>query len=59
MNPDAPLKLATELVATADSVILDAGPHWLNLARYVVREHVTKGWIVDLSEAAAAPTDRP
>jgi len=50
-NPDAALKGASEVVATADSAILDAGPRWLNLARYAVREHVTGAWVVDLSDA--------
>lgn len=49
-DPDAELKMSQDLVATADSVVLDICAHWLNLARYVVREHVEKAWLIDLSD---------
>src|SRR5262249_673525 len=35
-DPDPILKRSTEIVATADSVILDAGPRWFNLARHLI-----------------------
>lgn len=47
-SPDARLKVTDELIATADSVILDAGPRWLNLAREVVREHVSRAWVISM-----------
>lgn len=43
-------KLGDEaLVATADSVILDAVPAWFNLGGGLVAAHVPGAWIVDLS----------
>ncbi len=35
-DPDPILKRAAEIVATADSAILDAGPRWFNLVRHVI-----------------------
>jgi hypothetical protein len=48
-NPDALLAESPEVVATADSVILDRCRWWYNLARIVVTRHVRQAWIVDLS----------
>lgn len=48
-NPDAILSGASEIVATADSMILDRCPRWFNLARTVVAEHVIAARIVDFS----------
>jgi hypothetical protein len=50
-NPDKPLSIASDPVATADSGILDLCAHWVNLARYVVREHVESAWVIDLGAA--------
>jgi hypothetical protein len=47
-DPDALLSIATELVATADSVILDRCAGWLNLAAEVVAACVPGAWLVDL-----------
>jgi hypothetical protein len=47
-NPDAILKQSPEIVATADSGILDAGPHWLNLARHVIEATCPGANLVDL-----------
>ena len=47
-NPDAVLIESDEIVATADSLILNKCRSWLNLARHVV-EHISSAWIVDLS----------
>jgi hypothetical protein len=49
-NPDPLLKVATAAVATADSVILDAGPRWFNLAREVIESTGEVGRVLDLSE---------
>jgi hypothetical protein len=49
-NPDPILKVSTEIVATADSVILDAGPGWFNLARYVVDRSALARRVVDLAD---------
>ncbi|MEM7353749.1 MAG: DUF434 domain-containing protein [Acidobacteriota bacterium] len=47
-NPDKILAVATEIIATADGGILDAGPAWLNLARRVVEAAVPSAWVVAL-----------
>lgn len=53
-DPDGLLKESTHPVATGDSAILDAGPPWFDLARFVVERHAsasgaTDRWVVDLS----------
>lgn len=56
-DADVPLASATEVVASADSVILDRCDQWVNLARYVVRENIPDAWILDFSEITpAAPS---
>jgi hypothetical protein len=47
-NPDKPLIDSPEVVATADSVILDGCARWTNLAREVVTRHVPQAWVVNL-----------
>jgi hypothetical protein len=49
-DPDPVLKRSTEVVATADSAILDAGPRWFNLARDVIESIGGRDRILDLSE---------
>ena len=46
-NPDAVLAGAREIVATADSAVLERCARWLDLAREVVREHMPLAWVVD------------
>lgn len=46
-NPDPILAESAEIVATADSAILDRCRRWLNLARRVIEEHVPGAWIID------------
>jgi hypothetical protein len=49
-NPDAVLSAARRVVATADSVILDACRQWVNLARHVIDSHFSPALAtVDLS----------
>src|SRR5262245_52413691 len=48
-NPDDLLRRSSGIVATADSAILDAGPRWFNLARYVVGSACAGTRVVDLS----------
>jgi hypothetical protein len=48
-NPDPLLKVSIAPIATADSVILDAGPRWYNLAREVLEARAGVGHVVDLS----------
>ena len=47
-NPDAVLIQSPDLIVTADSVILDRGGTWLNLARNIVSTHVSGVNLVDL-----------
>jgi hypothetical protein len=47
-NPDAVLVAAEAVIATADSVILDAPVQWFGLAEHVVRRDVPGAWVVDL-----------
>ncbi len=47
-NPDRLLAESSEIIATADSGILDAGPRWFNLARHVIDTACPAAWIVDL-----------
>jgi hypothetical protein len=48
-NPDAVLAESPEVVASADSVILDRCTRWLNLARLTVEARVSGAFLVDLS----------
>lgn len=48
-NPDRVLADSVDVVATADSAILDAGPRWYNLAREVVESLGGVERVVDLS----------
>jgi hypothetical protein len=47
-DPDAVLAAADQIVATADSVILDRCRAWFNLARETVSRHVPEATVVDL-----------
>ncbi len=47
-DPDPLLADTPEIVATADSAILDRCARWLNLARLVVEEHVADARVLDL-----------
>jgi hypothetical protein len=48
-SPDALLKASAEVVATADSAILDRCGAWCNLARSVIEMRCPGAWIVDLT----------
>jgi hypothetical protein len=48
-NPDPILKVAAVPITTADSVILDAGPAWFNLARDVIASIGGMERVVDLA----------
>jgi hypothetical protein len=47
-DPDPLLKKSTEIVASADSVVLDSCSRWFNLARCVIEVHCREARIVDL-----------
>lgn len=46
-DPDPLLSSTREIIATADSVILDHCHAWANLARAVISRHVPQAWVVD------------
>jgi hypothetical protein len=48
-DPDPLLAVGEQVVATADSVILDRCPAWFNLAQTVVARHVPGALVVDLA----------
>jgi len=48
-DPDAALSVTAQLVATADSMILDRCRRWCNLARLVVAQSIPDANVVDLS----------
>jgi hypothetical protein len=54
-DPDAVLAETDQIVATADSAILDRCTAWFNLAREVVDRHVPNAWLLDLGRAAVIP----
>ncbi len=47
-NPDRLLRQAPEVIATADSAILDRCDRWLNLARVTVEHSVPEAWLLEL-----------
>jgi hypothetical protein len=49
-NPDDELLASGQVIATADSQILDGAKQWFNLARYVIHTSIPDAWIVDLSK---------
>jgi hypothetical protein len=49
-DPDPLLERSSEIVATADSEILDAGPEWFNLVHELVASSEIGGRMVDLSD---------
>ena len=48
-NPDTILAETDQIVASADSQILDHTHRWLNLARLAIEKQIGDAWIVDLS----------
>jgi hypothetical protein len=50
MNPDRVLMESKQVIATADSVILDHCVQWFNLARVAIQHHIPDAWLIDLSK---------
>ena len=48
-DPDMELAQSEEIVATADSGILDLCGRWFNLARETVQRHVPEKWVLDFA----------
>ncbi len=51
LNPDAELRQTDQIVATTDSVILDACRRWTNLATNLISARVPAARVVDLGDA--------
>jgi hypothetical protein len=49
-DPDRILRQATDVVATADSAVLDECPRWINLARTIIERLIPDAHIVDLAD---------
>jgi hypothetical protein len=52
-SPDAILAKSSEIVATADSVILDRCRGWLSLAKWIIHRGVRTANCIDLSDSTA------
>jgi hypothetical protein len=48
-SPDRVLAVAGEIIATADSVVLDRAGSWFNLARETIDRHVPYARVVPLA----------
>ena len=55
-DPDKVLSKSSEVVATADSVILDACSNWFGIARHIICQDIENAWIIDFYRAK---TDLP
>jgi hypothetical protein len=55
-NPDAVLSQAEEIVATADSGILEVCRRWVNLAREVIERVIPQANIVRMSDLTGGPS---
>ena len=49
-DPDPLLEQSSEIVATADSAILDAGPRWFNLLHVVIESSIGRTSVLDFSD---------
>jgi hypothetical protein len=47
-DPDPILKASPEIVATADSAVLDLCSRWFNLARHTIETHCPQAGVIDL-----------
>ena len=52
-SPDGVLARADDIVATADSDILNRCRRWFDLARAVIAQHVPDAWLIDLGQTEA------
>jgi hypothetical protein len=59
LNPDPRLAGSLEIVATADSAVLDRCERWFNLARTVVESRIPQARLVDLSCGTVDLENRP
>lgn len=53
LNPDAELRQTDHIVVTTDSVVLDACPHWTNLAAEIITKRLPQTTVNDLGPATA------
>jgi len=57
LSPDAELKKTDMIVASSDSVVLDACKSWVNLAKEIINKKLSSVWVVDLSQTAGNTGD--
>ncbi len=57
LSPDAELKKTDMIVASSDSVVLDACKSWVNLATEIINKKLSSVWVVDLSQTAGKTAD--
>lgn len=55
-SPDFELMQSRDLVATADSVILDHCQSWVNFTQWLVQTYVPGAWVVDFSDSVCPDT---
>lgn len=48
-SPDHVMIASDQIIATADSVVLDRCRRWFNLARWIIERDVPDAWLIDLS----------
>jgi len=49
LSPDAELTKTELIVASSDSVVLDACQGWINLATEIIKKKLVSAWVIDLS----------
>ncbi|MCH7729004.1 MAG: DUF5616 domain-containing protein, partial [Planctomycetes bacterium] len=49
-DPDRELAVATNVIASADSGILNRCGRWFSLAQYVVEQQISTAWLVDFRD---------
>jgi len=54
LSPDAVLAAAQQVVASADSVVLDRCRRWTNLACHIVTTALPQAWVLDMRGSAAS-----
>ncbi len=58
-DPDRLLAASEEIIATADSGILDRDMRWLDLARLVIENSIEDPWLVDLGRPGTPTLGSP
>jgi hypothetical protein len=51
-NPDREIVKSDRIAVTSDSNVLDGVARWLNLGAHLIEKHLTRPWLIDLSDGA-------